>query len=206
MKIEINLKIIFMIILFFLINNLSTYIFFLIFILIHELGHLFVGILIGGVPEKMTISPFGMALEFYSYGKNKIIYKILFFSIGPVINIVIAWIVNLFGSKNELTQMIIHINIAIGIFNLIPILPLDGGKILREIAKCIFGIEKANKFVIYFSKVILMLISFVYAILIIKIKNIIIIFLICYLWYLYFIEEKKYNIYVKTSNSIKNII
>lgn len=206
MKIEINLKIIFIIILFFLIDNLSTYGIFIIFILIHELAHLVVGILIGGKPKKMTISPFGMSLEFYSYGKNKIFYKILFFSSGPLINLVIALLFNFLYNKNDLIQIIIYINVAIGIFNLLPILPLDGGKLLREIAKGIVGFEKANKFIIYFSKIVLMCITFIYAILIVKVKNIMILLLILYLWHLYYIEEKKYNIYEKANNSIKKII
>ena len=95
---------------------------------------------------------------------------------------------------------------AIGIFNLMPILPLDGGKIIKEILKCFFKTEKVNRFIIYFSKCYLMLISFIYGILIIKIKNIMILILILYLWHLYFIEEKKYHIYEKMNNSIKNII
>lgn len=206
MKIEINLKIVFIILLFFLINNLDTYIIFLIFVLIHELAHLLVGILIGGIPEKMTISPLGMSLEFYSYGKDKRMCRILFFAIGPIANFIIAFITKIFFKENELTTIIIYTNIAIGIFNLMPILPLDGGKIIKEILKCFFKTEKVNCFIIHFSKFYLMLISFIYGILIIKIKNIMILILILYLWHLYFIEEKKYHIYEKANNSIKNII
>ena len=152
MKIEINLKIVFIILLFFLINNLGTYMIFLIFVSIHELAHLLVGILIGGIPEKMTISPLGMSLEFYSYGKDKRICRILFFSIGPIINFIIALITKIFFLENELTTIIIYTNMAIGIFNLMPILPLDGGKIVKEILKSFFKTEKVNRFIIYFSK------------------------------------------------------
>ena len=70
MKIEINLKIILVLILFLLLNNIDTYIIFLIFILIHELAHLFVGIMIGGKPRKLNLNQLGVSLEFYSYGKN----------------------------------------------------------------------------------------------------------------------------------------
>jgi len=172
MKIEINLKIIFIILLFFLINNLSTYIIFLVSILIHELAHLLVGILIGGKLERFIVSPFGMSLEFFSYGKDKRSYRILFYVIGPVINFIIAFITKLFFITNELTTIIIYTNIAIAFFNLMPIMPLDGGKITKEFLKCFIENEKANKFIIHFSKFYLMIMSFAYGILIIKIKNI----------------------------------
>ena len=89
---------------------------------------------------------------------------------------------------------------------MLPILPLDGGKILRELLKFFVGEEKSNKYTMIVSKVILVIISFIYSILIIKVKNIMILFLLIYLCYLYIIEEKKILLYEKTKKSIKNII
>ena len=66
MKIEINLKIIFVLIFLFMFDNMNTYLVFLFFILIHEIAHLIVGICIGGIPKKMNISIFGVSIEFYS--------------------------------------------------------------------------------------------------------------------------------------------
>ena len=206
MKIEINLKIIFAILLFFLIKNLNTYLFFLLFILIHELAHLIVGIIIGGKPKKMEISAFGVSLEFYSYDKVRSIYKIIFFVIGPLVNIIIGIAMLCLKTNNIIaTDNIIIINFAIGIFNLIPILPLDGGKILKEFLKIILKEEKSNEIAIRISKMILILISLIYSVLIIKVKNIFILLLIIYLWYLYLKEEKKYYIYLKTKKAIKNV-
>ena len=89
MKIEINLKIIFALILYFTFDNISIYLIFLAFILLHEFAHLMVGIAIGGIPKKMTISMLGVSLEFYSYGKNKAIHRIVFLVVGPIINLII---------------------------------------------------------------------------------------------------------------------
>ncbi len=206
MKIEINLKIIPVLILFLLLNNIDTYIIFLIFILIHELAHLFIGIMIGGKPRKLNLNPLGVSLEFYSYGKNKLIYKVLFYLAGPFVNFIIAIIfMYLEGIKGEY-EKIIYTNLAICIFNLIPILPLDGGKILKEILRVILGIGPSNKFMIVFSKCFLFAITFTYSIVIVKLKNVYLLILIGYLWYLYHIEEKKYNIFKKTSDSIKRVI
>ena len=103
-------------------------------------------------------------------------------------------------------QEIIITNLSIFLFNLLPICPLDGWKIIREIIKIFFGIDKSNRIMIIFSKIILTIISFFYSIYIIKIKNIMIMLLIVYLWYLNIIEERKYDIYKKTKDSIKKII
>lgn len=206
MKIEINLKIIPVLILFLLLNNIDTYIIFFIFILIHELAHLSVGIMIGGNPRKLNLNPMGVSLEFYSYGKNKLLYRILFYLAGPFMNFIIALaFMYMEGLKGEY-EKIIYTNLAIGVFNLIPVLPLDGGKILKEILRVILGIGPSNKFMLIFSKCFLFLVTFLYSIVIVKLKNVYLLALIIYLWYLYYIEEKKYNIFKKASDSIKRII
>ena len=206
MRIEINLKIILIFVLFLFFNNIYTYIIFGISILIHELAHMFVGIIIGGKPKRMEINPFGVSLEFYYYGNDNFITKIIFYLIGPISNFIIALVFMNCNNYEFYKQEIIYTNIGICIFNLIPILPLDGGKILKEILRQIIGIEKTNKFLIIFSKFFLLVISFAYSILIIKIKNIMILFLLIYLWYLYLIEEKKYYIYKKVNDSIRKLI
>ena len=111
-----------------------------------------------------------------------------------------------FYKSNSYKIEIIYTNLALFLFNLLPILPLDGGKILKEVLKEIIGIEKSNRFMIIFSKTTLVIISFIYSIVIIKIKNIMFLFLLVYLWYLYFIEEKKYYIYKKVKESIRELI
>lgn len=206
MKIEFNLKIILFLITFFIVRNINTYIIFLIFTLVHELAHLFVGIIIGGIPKKLSINPFGISLEFYTYGKKNPIFRILFYAIGPLFNFAIAIILLGFENKNQYLYEIIYTNIAIGIFNLLPILPLDGGKILREVLKIFLDLRHANKYSILSSKIVLCLITFCYAILILIVKNMIVVFLLAYLWYLYEIEEKKFNLYEKTSNAINALL
>lgn len=206
MKIEINLKIFFLLILLLMFDNINTYLIFLFFILVHELAHLIVGILIGGKPQKMTLSIFGVSIEFYSYGKNKTFSKIIFFFIGPLINILIGIMCYKYMKDSNEKTLIVYTNFALGIFNLLPILPLDGGKIMKEILKVLFGFEKSNKIMIFISKCFLVIASLIYSVLIIEIKNIMILFLLIYLWYLYSIEEKKYMLYLKTKAAIRNII
>lgn len=199
MKIEINLKIVFAIVLFFIFNNLNMYIIFLFFVIIHEMCHLIVGLIIGGKANKMYITPFGVSLEMYLYGKTKHLNKIIFYLSGPIINIILGFI--FFYLKFDFK--LVYTNFAIGLFNLLPILPLDGGKVLKEILTIVFDSQMSNDIIIIFSKFILSLLSLTYSILIIKIKNIYILILLVYLWYLFFKEERKYIILKKAREEIK---
>lgn len=203
MKIEINLKLIFAIILFFIFNNLNTYLMFLFFVIIHEMCHLIVGLMIGGKAEKMYISPLGVSLEIYSYGKKNSLNKILFYLSGPLINFILAFIFFYTKIDMELKLKLVYTNFAICFFNLLPIIPLDGGKVLKEVFTILFKSEIANDIIIIFSKTILGIISLIYSVLIIKVKNIYILILLIYLWYLFLIEENKYSILKKTRNEIK---
>lgn len=203
MKIEINLKIFFIMFLFFLFHYLDTYVIFLIFVIIHEMAHLICGIIVGGKPKSIYLNPLGVSLEFYSYGKEKFLSKITLFFIGPLINLIIAIIFMRFNILPEYNNKIIYTNLALGFFNLLPIIPLDGGKILLEFIKKFVGNQYANKYMILFSKVFLVIISLIYSILILKIKNMFFLILLLYLWMLYINEERKYSLYEHIMQSLK---
>ena len=185
MKIEVNLKIIFVFLLFVFLKNVDTYIIFLIFIIIHELAHLITAMLIGAVPEKISINPFGVSLKFYTYGNNTFFNNMLFLFAGPASNLIVFLFFSLLRTNTIHYLKIMYINIAIFCFNMLPIIPLDGGRILNEIFIQFYGLEKSTKYVLFISKVFLCMITYLYGICIIKIKNIYILFLIIYLWYLY---------------------
>lgn len=117
---------------------------------------------------------------------------------GPLSNLIVAVLIKYININEEEKIKILYTNLSLCIFNLLPIIPLDGGNILREILKNKFNNINSNKVTLIISKVNLILLTFVYSILILKIKNITIFFLIMYLWYLNFIEDKKLEIVEKT--------
>lgn len=202
MRIEISLKIFLIIILFFIFNYLDTYIIFLIFISLHEIAHLIWGVIIGGIPKSICINPFGISLEFYSYGKNKFLNRIILYFAGPLANIIFTIIFMKFDLIESYRTKIIYTNLALAFFNLIPIIPLDGGKIFLEIMKKFLNIEIANKFIMFFSKTFLMIITLIYSFAILKLKSIFILIILIYLWILYLKEEKKYNLYERIRKSL----
>lgn len=126
---------------------------------------------------------------------------------GPISNILLSLIFYFIDIEFELKTKLIYTNLLIGIFNLIPIIPLDGGRIFKEILTNFIGNKNANEFMIISTKVILAIITLIYSIVIFKMKNIAIFLLIIYLWYLYLIEEKKVKMVSKVYDALsKNLI
>lgn len=193
MKIEIDLKIILLIIVFFLTSQIEIYGIFILFIFLHELAHILVGVALGFRVESINLNIFGFSAEFYAYKSKKSYIKIITYLAGPILNLIFVLFFYFYEMENELALKLIYTNIILCIFNMFPILPLDGGKILQEILKKFLGNVNSNIVMNMVTKFFLIMISFIYGIAIIKIKNIAILFLIIYLWYLYSIEEKKLN-------------
>ena len=203
MKIEIDLKIILLLILFILLNKIELYTIFIIFIFIHEIAHMIVGMMVGFVPKTLSLNPLGVSIEFYNYDKKKkSLKRIITYLAGPAVNFIFAIFISKIDFYYILKFKVVYTNLLLGIFNLFPILPLDGGKIFKEILLNIVGNKKANIFMINTTKIVLVIFSFIYSIAIFKVKNIAVFLIIVYLWYLYYVEYKKSKILIRVYESI----
>lgn len=208
MKIKINLNIFLFIILFFFTNQLEIYSLVMIFALIHELAHLLCGVLLGLKAKSLTVMPFGFSIEFESiiedYNKKILksniisIKKIIISLAGPVINLLIS----ILGIILKLDINIIYANIVLLIFNLLPIYPLDGERILENILKVFLGNRQAHKYINLTTNIFTIILTMISSILILKYKNLAILAILIVIWIMSIKENKKYNTYNKIYKTI----
>ncbi len=218
MRFKIDLKIFLFLIIFYFTKQIHIYALIMIFAFIHELGHLLAGVLCGMKPEKLEIKPYGVSISFKLFPKdynikigksNKLeVKKILVALAGPVTNLLIIIVSLNLPVEFFAKLMIIYSNILITIFNLIPIYPLDGGRIVKSILSITFGKRKAEKYINNISFITLIFVTFVSSILIYIIENIAIFLIVIVLWIMYIAEDIKYKrkieIYKLLEKSIEN--
>ncbi len=205
MKFRIDLKIFILVILFFITNQIKIYAMIMLFAIIHEFGHLFSGILLGMRPTKIEVKPFGVSIDFNITRKdynikirkgNLLEVKKIFVALaGPITNILIITILILFNifNINYYDKMImIFSNVTLIIFNIFPIYPLDGGRILKSLIYIFKGKQTAEKYIYRISYITLIIITIVSSIAILYLKNIAIFLIVIFLWGL---QMKEHMIY-----------
>lgn len=199
MKIKVDLKIFLIIILYILTKNIEVFAMSFIFILLHELGHAITGITLGLKVKKININVFGLSIEFENYGKERINNKIIIDMAGPAINIISFIVAVIF--KNE---EIAYINILLAIINLLPIYPLDGGRIVKNLLLKKYNYKQVVGYTEKTSKNTLIIITAVSSLVILYIKNFGIFLVIIYLWSIALKEWKKNQIIKKAFQAIQN--
>ena len=204
MRFRIDLKIFVFIIIFYFTKQIQTYSILMIFAIIHELGHLVVGLIIGMKPEKMELKPFGFSISFklkpkdYNYKVKHAnileVKKMIVSLAGPMTNILIIFI-TIFLKLNIFQElMIIYANLLLILFNILPIYPLDGGRFLKSFLHIFCGKYKAEIYIHNISKASIIILTIISSIMILYFKNIAIFLAIIYLWLLIIKEN---DIYVK---------
>ena len=203
MRFRIDLKIFIFLIIFYFTKQIEIYVYLMLFAFIHEIGHLIAGLALGMKPEKIEIMPFGFSLSFKTNVKDfnkKIkkgnmlgIKKIIVAFAGPLTNLIIILITSYINIDIIKQLMIIYTNFLIFAFNLIPIYPLDGGRILKEFLHINIGIQKTEKIIFLISNIVLWVVSILIIILAIYTKNLAYVLVIGYLWLLAIKENLIYK-------------
>lgn len=96
-------------------------------ITLHELAHLAAALCIGMKPESFSLSPFGAHLTLANRIVRSAADEIILYAAGPLCNAILALVSLALGMKE-----LYRINTALMIMNILPVIPLDGGIILKK--------------------------------------------------------------------------
>lgn len=123
----------------------------------HELAHILCATLLNVKIDKVSIYPFGISARLKS-GYIQSSEKEFYIAIaGPFCSLILFWLSSYLYSKFGQAVLLYtaDTNLALCLINLIPALPLDGGRIFKAILTLRFGIIRAYNFMLKFSRIII---------------------------------------------------
>lgn len=146
----INIKLSFIVLLFFIIalNYMGQFFILLILVTLHELCHIATALYYKAECNEIMITPVGFCAKI-NMENLSFFQKLAVILSGPMFNIVLGIV-----SGNMMS-------VILGVFNLLPVYPLDGGRILSCVTGYILGTLRANRYVSSISMTVCYMLFFV---------------------------------------------
>jgi len=122
--------------------------YFLIFfcIMIHEFVHSIVAIFAGRHVYGIRVMPVGLGVSIEETLTGRF-ENVFIYSSGPFINLFLFLLIKFTGANSEVLINIMVVNAYLAIFNIMPVLPLDGGKVLLVILSGKIGTFAAYRYI-----------------------------------------------------------
>ena len=136
-------------------GNFNYFVIYFLLLFIHELGHAITGIILGYKLEKIVFYPMGGVTIFNLPINISLFKELLILIIGPIFQIIGYEILK------EYFSYIYVYHYTLLIFNLLPIYPLDGGKILNIILNYRFNYLKSFN-IIFVISILVTILLFIY--------------------------------------------
>ena len=125
-------------------------------ITIHELSHVICAKYYGYNTNDITITPMGLMASININSKTDYKKEITINIIGPCSNLIMAcvgyFINSFFLGQSKNMSFFILINISLFILNVLPVLPLDGGKIFKSLLLRSIGYKRTQSVFVFFTK------------------------------------------------------
>jgi len=115
---------------------------------IHEMGHIAAALLFSKTVKCIRILPVGLNAEIEN-GTDSQWKHVLIILSGPLTNVLLfaasSAVNSLYFENSANIRFFVITNIYLAVFNLLPVLPLDGGRILKEVLKGRLGLISASR-------------------------------------------------------------
>ena len=131
--------------LFYLFDGGKTLVYIFVSASFHESAHLFFYCIFKARIKSVRVLPFGISAEFSSTSKLSFAKENTALLAGPLFNLIIALLAFLISKSLyfEENGVFIAYNIAYFLLNILPVFPLDGGRVLRNILFRALAYKKA---------------------------------------------------------------
>jgi len=117
-------------------------------VVLHEISHITVAGRFGVHPVRICITPVGLSASIQNKGLSRPV-SLLIHTAGPAANLLLFGAALLTGAilphlKKEL-ELVCRTNLLLALFNLLPVYPFDGGKILQQLLSGTMGLLAAGR-------------------------------------------------------------
>lgn len=161
-------------------------------ILIHEIGHFLIARILGFSTNKIYIYPYGGISKFNLEMNVDLKDEFLVLIMGPIFQIIGFFIMGNLSFFSSYKEFISAIHYSILFFNLLPIYPLDGGKLINILLSYKFSFKKSFKSVILLSYMIVIILFLYYLKTYFTLNSI---FMLSFLVYKITVENRNENTY-----------
>ncbi len=133
-------------------------------VVLHEFGHALAGRLLGVVVQDIIITPIGGVARLHGLSARQPLMELVITLAGPAVNLLLAAMFALWlRARNlpmepqgleSLPQILMWANLAMGIFNLLPAFPMDGGRVLRALLSLVLPFQLATLLAVLLGRAI----------------------------------------------------
>lgn len=123
-------------------------------VLLHELGHGIAAKLLGVNVIEIQLFPFGGIAIMENIAKYGGYKELIVASSGPIISLMLALAFMTYSNSFTFGELLFRYNGALFLFNLFPALPLDGGRIVRNIMLSHTSYKNATKLMTRWGKLL----------------------------------------------------